>query len=357
MKTRVIPAIIAVLGVYIASNTYIAVKLWRWLEIGSRTAAWAWSIGFTLLAGGFFIGMMKFLPAALNHALTVMGGYYMAAYTLLLVAVPLTSLIVRDRGGRMTALILIAVAIAYTAYGAWNAHHVRLEEYKVKGKDMPAMTIAMVSDMHLGEQIGADEAERIVSRINECDADIVFMVGDVFDSGPSRVRDIGRVGELISSIKSRKGVYAVIGNHDGGFRGEETLAEEYLESWGVSVLRDEVANVDNIDIIGRRDSIEQRKDITQLMEQTNEGSCTIVLDHQPGDLETICRAGADMVLCGHTHRGQIFPGCLVTDAMFKVDYGMDEDNGCTMIVSSGAGTWGPRVRTGSQSEVVKIIIE
>ena len=352
-----IPAIIAVLGVYIASNTYIAVKLWRWLEIGSRTAAWAWSIGFALLAGGFFIGMTKFLPAALNHALTVIGGYYMAAYTLLLVAVPLTSLIVRDRGGRMTALILIAAAIAYTAYGAWNAHHVRLEEYRVKGKDIPAMTIAMVSDIHLGEQIGADEVERVVSRINECDADIVFMVGDVFDSGPSRVRDIGRVGELISSIKSRKGVYAVIGNHDGGFRGEEALAEEYLESWGVTVLRDDVANVDYIHIIGRRDSIEQRKDITQLMELTNEGSCTIVLDHQPADLEAICRAGADMVLCGHTHRGQIFPGCLITDAMFKVDYGMDEDNGCTMIVSSGAGTWGPRVRTGSQSEVVKIIIE
>ncbi|MBQ1270661.1 MAG: metallophosphoesterase [Clostridia bacterium] len=352
-----IPAIIAVLGVYIASNTYIAIKLWRWLEIGSRAAAWAWSIGFALLAGGFFIGMTKFLPAALNHVLTVLGGYYMAAYVFLVAAIPVTSLIVRGRGGRATALILIAAALAYTLYGAWNARHVRLEEYRVKGKDMPPMTIAMVSDIHLGEQIGADEVERIVGRINECDADIVFMVGDVFDSGPSRLRDIGRVGELISSIKSRKGVYAVIGNHDGGFRGEEDLAEEYLESWGVTVLRDEVANVDNIDIIGRRDRMEQRLDIAQLMEQTNKGNHTIVLDHQPGDLEAICRAGADMVLCGHTHRGQIFPGCLVTDAMFKVDYGMDEDNGCTMIVSSGAGTWGPRVRTGSQSEVVKIIIE
>ena len=64
----------------------------------------------------------------------------------------------------------------------------------------------------------------------------------------------------------------------------------------------------------------------------------------------------DLLLCGHTHRGQIFPGSLITDRMYTVDYGYyrADDASPQVIVSSGVGTWGMPMRVGTDCEIVKI---
>jgi predicted MPP superfamily phosphohydrolase len=82
----------------------------------------------------------------------------------------------------------------------------------------------------------------------------------------------------------------------------------------------------------------------------------VLLDHQPGFFAEEKAAGADLILCGHTHRGQIFPMGLITRAIYRPDYGMKREDGCTMIVTSGVGTWGPRVRTCSSGEVAVITL-
>ena len=81
----------------------------------------------------------------------------------------------------------------------------------------------------------------------------------------------------------------------------------------------------------------------------------IVMDHNPINIKEY-DANINLLLSGHTHKGQIFPANLITDKMYVVDYGLYNENVNypVTIVSSGAGTWGMPMRIGSHSEVVLI---
>ena len=64
------------------------------------------------------------------------------------------------------------------------------------------------------------------------------------------------------------------------------------------------------------------------------------------------------MLSGHTHKGQLFPFNLITNAVYVVDYGYyAADNGPQFIVTSGAGTWGPPLRVASNNEIATIEIQ
>jgi predicted MPP superfamily phosphohydrolase len=83
----------------------------------------------------------------------------------------------------------------------------------------------------------------------------------------------------------------------------------------------------------------------------------VVLDHQPTQFAEIEAAGADLVLCGHTHKGQFFPGNLMTKQIYKklgAHYGYWQGNSLQAVVTSGAGYWGPPVRIGTNSDVAVI---
>ena len=82
----------------------------------------------------------------------------------------------------------------------------------------------------------------------------------------------------------------------------------------------------------------------------------IMLDHQPLGLAAAGHAGVDLMLSGHTHRGQFFPFNLITGRLFEIDHGYLEKDGLQVIVSSGAATWGPPVRIGTSSEIVNITV-
>jgi predicted MPP superfamily phosphohydrolase len=87
----------------------------------------------------------------------------------------------------------------------------------------------------------------------------------------------------------------------------------------------------------------------------------IVLDHQPVEFPLLEKAGADLVLSGHTHRGQMFPGSIVTYAMYKAmgaaHHGYWQGQGMQGVITSGAGVWGPPMRVGTNSEVAVINIK
>lgn len=163
---------------------------------------------------------------------------------------------------------------------------------------------------------------------------------------------------LFGSIESEYGVYACLGNHDAGATYREMLA--FLDGAGVQVLMDEAAVIDGRFVLaGRRDSFpignqgEPRKGLEGVPEAAD--LPLIVLDHQPGNIGEY-GGDVDLILCGHTHRGQMFPFNLVTDAVFDVDYGYYRAGDATpqVIVTSGAGTWGPPLRVGTDNEVVEI---
>ena len=83
----------------------------------------------------------------------------------------------------------------------------------------------------------------------------------------------------------------------------------------------------------------------------------IVMDHQPIDLDESMEYGADLQLSGHTHRGQIFPFNFITASIYEKIYGLFEKGSTSYYISSGAGVWGPPVRTVGRPEIVIINID
>ena len=83
----------------------------------------------------------------------------------------------------------------------------------------------------------------------------------------------------------------------------------------------------------------------------------MVLDHQPANV-TEYGSEVDLILSGHTHKGQIFPINFITDALFPEDYGYyrADPQSPQQIISSGVGTWGPPMRVGSDCEIVSITV-
>lgn len=79
------------------------------------------------------------------------------------------------------------------------------------------------------------------------------------------------------------------------------------------------------------------------------------MDHNPSNINQYGNE-IDLILCGHTHHGQILPGNLITDAIFDVAYGhyQKENNSPHVIVTSGVGIWGMPMRIGGNCEIVSV---
>jgi len=158
------------------------------------------------------------------------------------------------------------------------------------------------------------------------------------------------------------GLYAITGNHE--FIGGAARTIPYIESKGIRVLKDEMVTLaGGIQLIGRidRDSFrfyrKERSTLDELMKQTDTTRPVIVLDHQPFHLSETAKYGIDLQLSGHTHNGQMWPLNYVTEMIYELSSGYKKIRNTNFIVSSGYGLWGPRVRSGSRSEVLVINIK
>ena len=235
------------------------------------------------------------------------------------------------------------------------------------------LRVALVSDLHLGASTGCDHLQKVVEQVNAAQPDLVCLAGDIFDNSYDTLDDPARVGRLMGSFRSRLGTYACLGNHDvaettlAGFtfpsssppRADERMLD-LLDDAGVHVLNDEAVCVnDAFYLVGRKDAKKPadgvpRAPVGELLQGLDPTLPILVLDHQPRDLEEEAAAGADAVLSGHTHGGQLFPANLLMPLVWENPYGYRLINGMHSIVTSGAGAWGPPMRLGVGAEVAVV---
>jgi predicted MPP superfamily phosphohydrolase len=223
------------------------------------------------------------------------------------------------------------------------------------------LRIAAVSDIHLGSIIRKRSLIKMSQMIKELKPDLILLLGDIVDG------EIGPVlrGDLLQYFtypKSIDGLYAITGNHE--FIGGAARTIPYIESKGIRVLKDEIVTLDGgIQLIGRidRDSFrfyrKERMPLGELMKQVDSTKPVILLDHQPFHLDETAKYGIDLELSGHTHNGQLWPVNYITAMIYELSYGYLKKGNTNFIVSSGYGLWGPRVRSGSRSEVLLINIK
>lgn len=258
------------------------------------------------------------------------------------------------------AAVLLLIG-ALSIYGSLHAMAIKTRQYQVQlgsGQgETSTLRLTLVSDLHLGYVVEEAHLARIVAAINQTEPDLVCIAGDIFDGDITALANPQRLQQLLLQIESRYGVYACLGNHDAGSGYARMLA--FLDGAKVKLLKDETVIIDHrLGLAGRRDSGpiggqgEGRKALAASL--AADALPLIVLDHRP---ENIREYGpeTDLILCGHTHQGQMFPFNLVTNAAFDVDYGLYQaGDGPQVIVTSGAGTWGPPMRVAADSEIVSV---
>jgi len=255
---------------------------------------------------------------------------------------------------------ITALSIAAGAYNAVRPRTVELDlDIPKKAGGMERLTIVVASDLHLGMLVGRSRLEKVIERINALTPDIVFLPGDIVDETVT-AKDEAEFSAIMRQLRAPLGVFAVPGNHEFYSGLERNLA--CLRACGIKVLEDEAVLVaDAFVLVGRRDPSsltpkEPRLPIRDILAKHgfDERLPVILLDHQPAHLEEASRAGVDLQLSGHTHAGQLFPLDLINRKVWELNWGYLRKGNTQYYVTSGVGTWGPPVRTGSRPEIVRI---
>jgi hypothetical protein len=253
--------------------------------------------------------------------------------------------------------ILISATLIISAYGLFSAFTPRVKDYEVRIKDLPlawqGKTVVQISDIHLGPVYRRHFFSRAINKINTLEPEAVFITGDLFDGMEA---DFSWMNTPFTKLKSPKGVYYSFGNHDLylGFDRVKAL----LKNSPVEILDNRLVLVDGLQIIGINYSFDKNFDLYKaILEQSGytEAQPSILLFHEPKNIATASQAGIDLQLSGHTHRGQLFPFNILANLSYKgYGYGLSKLGSFNLIVNGGLGTWGPPMRTTSQSEIVRI---
>ncbi len=260
---------------------------------------------------------------------------------------------------KSTAYIVMACVGISIAYGAYHASHPQIIKYDItinKPAKTDKMRIVLISDIHFGKIIADDMAQKLVEKINQQNPDVVIFAGDIIDSDLESVERKNSM-RFFKNIKSNYGTYGIMGNHEYFSRSAKSVVT-YLQNNGVNMLIDTALELPNGAILYGRDDYSRTAGQHSLKEKLSgyQGKPILVADHQPRRIEETKAAGTDLLMSGHTHKGQFIPNNLITSYIYELDYGYKKFGTLNMIVTSGAGSWGPPVRIGSDSEVVVIDI-
>jgi uncharacterized protein len=261
---------------------------------------------------------------------------------------------------RWIVLVVFSGAVAVGIYGIVNAAIVRIKRVTVRLPDLPehwrGRVAAVVSDMHLGHVRGSGFARRIAALVNSLKPDITFIVGDLFDGSAA---DPAELTTPLKQLSAPFGAYFVTGNHEEF--GDPTNYIRAVKDCGIVVLENENRMVDGLQVAGvnyrsSTDATHFAKVLSQL--QIDMRLASVLLLHAPNNLTVSEKAGVSLQLSGHTHRGQLFPSTWITARIYgSFVYGLNRLGRMMVLTSSGAGTWGPPARLGTNSEVVLVQFE
>lgn len=277
--------------------------------------------------------------------------------------------------------VVVACAVATCLYGIFNARNIKVNEYSVTvnkscGSDKHLKAV-LVADLHMGYAIGVDHITNMVEKINQQDADIVIIAGDIFDNSYDGMDDPEGIKAQLKSIKSKYGVYAVYGNHDidekilmgftfdwGGKQLHNEKMTNFMKECNIKLINDESVLInDEFYLVGRRDTDKPgtedgtRAEISELTKDLDKTKPIFVLSHEPDELQKTADAGADIDFSGHTHDGQLFPGNLTIGFFWENPCGMIKKDNMYSIVTSGVGVYGTFMRVGTDAEICSVDID
>jgi hypothetical protein len=259
-----------------------------------------------------------------------------------------------------TVELLFSVGAVVGLYGVFNASWTRLTRTTVRLANLPdawrGRKAALVSDLHLGHVRNGGFLRRVVRTILQEKPDAIFIAGDLYDG---TAIDAGRAAEPLSQLTAPHGVYFVAGNHEQF--GDDSKYLKAIAAAGVRVLTNEKVEVEGLQIVGvpYRHATHDRH-FASVLEgvRLDRDRASILLTHAPDRPGIAEAAGVSLQLSGHTHLGQFLPWSWMARRIYRqFVYGLSRIGRMQVFTSSGAGTWGPPLRLGSNPEIVMLEFE
>jgi predicted MPP superfamily phosphohydrolase len=262
------------------------------------------------------------------------------------------------------SFIFISLAVLFLGglsfYSAWQ---IRLERVALPTTKLPPqteqLTIAQISDVHLGPMVGERRLSRIMRILEKVKPDLVVATGDLVDA---QMDKLDNLATMLAALNPPMGKFAITGNHE--FYAGIRQSGRFLKAAGFKLLRNEDLKLNGfLTIVGVDDPVGKRryaengmvgKKEKLLLADSDSERFTLLLKHRPTvDEESLGRF--DLQLSGHTHGGQIFPFNLITRLFYPNQRGLHRlDKASVLYVSRGTGTWGPPMRFLSPPEVTLI---
>ena len=296
-------------------------------------------------AAAVWVGMLTFLLVAAVSSWIIFG---------------VTRLAGLDVNFHLTVELLFGAAVVIGLYGLFNASWTRITRTTVRLANLPAAwrgrKAVLISDLHLGHVRNGNFLRRMVARILKEEPDAIFIAGDLYDG---TAIDARRAAEPLSKLVAPHGVYFVAGNHEQF--GDDSKYLHAVAAAGVRVLSNEKVEVDGLQIIGvpYRHAVHNGHFASVLRGiGLDQDRASILLTHAPDHPEIAEAAGVSLQLSGHTHLGQFIPWSWMARRIYRqFVYGLSRIGKMQVFTSSGAGTWGPPLRLGSNPEIVVLAFE
>lgn len=265
------------------------------------------------------------------------------------------------QGVKVIAFIA-ALAVFFTTMviGHRNVRYPRVmyQKYTVKrlvpegAQPEKRMRLVFFSDLHIGEAMTPDYIARAVKLIQDQQPDLILCGGDFIDHRAVYAYD-PRVMASLRSLHAPMGVYYVLGNHE--YRDDLEANIRWVSEVGGTLLRDSIAFPGNgpLTLIGRDDWVNgNRKPFEVIANEADPLRGPVVLmEHTPASIDSIGDSPVDLILCGHTHGGQIWPGQLMVWWRYGMVSGTRPVGEREVCISSGIGSAGATYRVGTRSEI------
>ena len=265
------------------------------------------------------------------------------------------------QGVKVVAFIA-ALAVFFTTMviGHRNVRYPRVvyQKYTVKrlvpegAQPEKRMRLVFFSDLHIGEAMTPDYIARAVKLIQDQQPDLILCGGDFIDHRAVYAYD-PRVMASLRSLHAPMGVYYVLGNHE--YRDDLEANICWVSEVGGTLLRDSIAFPGDgpLTLIGRDDWVNgNRKPFEVIANEADPLRGPVVLmEHTPASIDSIGDSPVDLILCGHTHGGQIWPGQLMVWWRYGMVSGTRPVGEREVCISSGIGSAGATYRVGTRSEI------
>ena len=240
--------------------------------------------------------------------------------------------------------------------------HFPFNEIKLKVKEFPSslkgLRIVQLSDLHLKKKIDLLYIKTLVAKINELNPDLVFFTGDILET---RANNLKEHINIFKDIEAK--TYYVSGNHDI-YYGAKQLSILMNEA-NIICLDNAISTLhvkgEILQLIGFSDRYSFlrgiKRDIKELFKKADQSLPTILLAHQPKDIQYIKDNRVDIQFSGHTHGGQVYPISKIVKLFQPYFSGLYTHNKTLLYVTNGIGYWGVEFRYKANSEIPVFIID